>query len=200
MDIVDRDIERAEFEATRTWSQSSKEKHEAQRRGSHESAVSSSTSSSESLDMNRTATASGPSIPSMSRARTAGDHPIAMHRTATHRLQHTHTVGASLRTKKTEKPLPEFGGGKPYPPPLPAQEEYVVEFDGKDDPLHPQNWPFKKKYVRSTSWRIGEVLTMLTGSELVLCWHILVFAVLSRLPSSPLQHKPWLRFLGSALK
>lgn len=123
MDIVDRDIERAEFEATRTWSQSSKEKHEAQRRGSHESAGSSSTSSSESLDMNRTATASGASVPSIARTRTAGGHPIELHRTATHALQQTHTVGASLRSKKPEKPLPEFGGGKPYPPPLPAQEE-----------------------------------------------------------------------------
>jgi DHA1 family multidrug resistance protein-like MFS transporter len=41
--------------------------------------------------------------------------------------------------------LPEFGGGKPYPPPLPEREEYVVEYDGKDDPLHPQNWLFNKK-------------------------------------------------------
>ena len=123
MDIVDRDIERAEFEATRTWSQSSKERHEAQRRTSQESTGSSSTSSSESLDMNRTATASGASIPSVARTRTAGGHPIELHRTQTHALQQTHTVGASLRSKKTEKPLPEFGGGKPYPPPLPAQEE-----------------------------------------------------------------------------
>lgn len=88
----------------------------------------------------------------MARQRTAGGHPIEAHRTATHRLQHTHTVGASLRSKKTEAALPEFGGGKPYPPPLPERDEYVVEFDGKDDPLHPQNWPFKKKYAGNT-WK-----------------------------------------------
>lgn len=144
MDIVDRDMERAEFEATRTWSQSSKEKHEAERKATRETDDSSSTSSSSSVDMNRIATESASS---MTRARTAGGHPIERHRTETHRLQHTHTVGASLRSKKTELPLPEFGGGKPYPPPLPEREEYVVEFNGKDDPLHPQNWPFKKKYV-----------------------------------------------------
>lgn len=63
----------------------------------------------------------------------------------THRLQHVQTVGASVKSKADTKPLPEFGGGKPYPPDLPPQEEYVVEFDGKDDPLHPQNWPFKRK-------------------------------------------------------
>lgn len=38
-----------------------------------------------------------------------------------------------------------MGAGKPYPPPLPAREEYVVEYDGVDDPLHAQNWPMKKK-------------------------------------------------------
>jgi DHA1 family multidrug resistance protein-like MFS transporter len=42
-------------------------------------------------------------------------------------------------------PLPPFGANKPYPPPLPAREEYVVEFEDEDDPLHGQNWPMKKK-------------------------------------------------------
>jgi hypothetical protein len=28
-----------------------------------------------------------------------------------------------------------------------SASRYVVEFDGKDDPLHPQNWPLKRKYV-----------------------------------------------------
>lgn len=35
-------------------------------------------------------------------------------------------------TTKGEKPLPNFGAGKPFPPPLPAMEEYVVEFDSHD--------------------------------------------------------------------
>lgn len=38
-----------------------------------------------------------------------------------------------------------MGLGKPYPPPLPEREEYVVEFNGPDDSLHAQNWPMKKK-------------------------------------------------------
>jgi DHA1 family multidrug resistance protein-like MFS transporter len=45
----------------------------------------------------------------------------------------------------SKRPLAEFGAGKPYPPPLPEREEYVVEFAGPDDPLHPQNWSIKKK-------------------------------------------------------
>lgn len=77
-------------------------------------------------------------------------HPTAFDRIHTHRSQHFGTVGtASIRSKLKE--LPKFGGGKPYPPNLPEKEEYVVEFDGHDDPAHAQNWPFKKKSVKSTN-------------------------------------------------
>ncbi|USP78854.1 hypothetical protein yc1106_06128 [Curvularia clavata] len=81
-------------------------------------------------------------------------HPEAIRRIETHRSQHAGTVGASqvdsrltrtLTRRRTEKPLPNLGAGKPFPPLLPDREEYVVEFDGVDDPLHPQNWPLKKK-------------------------------------------------------
>lgn len=79
------------------------------------------------------------------------DH-TAMSRINTARSQHSGTVGMSVRTRESRwtrhssrRPLPAFGGGKPYPPPLPEREEYVVEFDGPDDPLHAQNWPMKKK-------------------------------------------------------
>jgi DHA1 family multidrug resistance protein-like MFS transporter len=74
-------------------------------------------------------------------------HPTALDRINTHRSQHFGTVGSRASTKKKETPLPNFGGGKPYPPALPAQEEYVVEFDGPDDPSHAQNWPLKKKFA-----------------------------------------------------
>jgi len=80
--------------------------------------------------------------------------PEAIRRIETHRSQHAGTVGAgettsrltrTLSRRRTEKPLPSLGAGKPFPPPLPEREEYVVEFDGVDDPLHAQNWPMKKK-------------------------------------------------------
>ncbi|KOS19634.1 putative transporter [Escovopsis weberi] len=72
-----------------------------------------------------------------------------MSRIATQRSQHLQTVGASEKTisRASRRPLPPFGGGKPYPPLLPEREEYVVEFDGPDDPLHAQNWPLRKKLV-----------------------------------------------------
>lgn len=38
-----------------------------------------------------------------------------------------------------------LGGGRPYPPGLPAQDQFEVSFDGPNDPLHPFNWPMKKK-------------------------------------------------------
>jgi MFS transporter, DHA1 family, multidrug resistance protein len=88
----------------------------------------------------------------MGRATTANDlerrrtHAVEMHRTQTHRLQHSHTVGAGItKTRTSQKPLPNFGGGKPYPPDLPDKDEYVVEYDGPDDPLHPQNWTMSRK-------------------------------------------------------
>ncbi|GES64487.1 MFS multidrug transporter [Aspergillus terreus] len=75
-------------------------------------------------------------------------HPTALSRIATQRSQHSATVGA-LKSRPSRRPLPEFGAGKPYPPPLPEKEEYVVEFAGPDDPLHPQNWPTKRKIAMS---------------------------------------------------
>jgi DHA1 family multidrug resistance protein-like MFS transporter len=77
-------------------------------------------------------------------------HPTAIERIQTHRTQHETTVGTGATPARTHsstlsKPLPNFGAGKPYPKMLPASEEYVVEFDGPDDPLHAQNWPSGKK-------------------------------------------------------
>lgn len=74
-----------------------------------------------------------------------GRYPTAASRIATQRSQHSATVGAGLKARPPKGPLPEFGAGKPYPPPLPEKEDYVVEFAGPDDPLHPQNWTTKKK-------------------------------------------------------
>ncbi|KAF7589486.1 hypothetical protein BBP40_004240 [Aspergillus hancockii] len=68
------------------------------------------------------------------------------------RLQHTLTVGQGLNSVNhgSKKALPPFGGGKPYPPPLPDREDYVVEFDGPDDPLYPTNWSLSQKLFIST--------------------------------------------------
>lgn len=74
-------------------------------------------------------------------------HPTVVSRIEGHRLQHAQTVGSTRSRGKKE--LPDFGGGKPWPPPLPDQEEFVTEFSGHDDPAHPQNWSFKDKLVIS---------------------------------------------------
>lgn len=69
----------------------------------------------------------------------------ALSRIETQRLQHALTVGESVKSRSSRHPLPAFGAGKPYPPPLPNREDYVVEFDGPDDPLYPKNWPTRTK-------------------------------------------------------
>lgn len=74
-------------------------------------------------------------------------HPTAIERIQHHNLQHMQTVGSS---RKHEGDLPDFGGGKEYPPPLPEQQAYVVEFSGQDDPRHAQNFPFKTKIIIAT--------------------------------------------------
>ena len=140
MDIVDRDLEKAERDASPERFPAPKSEGYGQvRRGS--AATSSSTGSTSSASVVREEMG-------MSRINTQRDlerHPTALSRIETQRSQHSGTVGKSLKSRESKKPLPKFGGGKEYPPLLPEREEYVVEFDGPDDPLHPQNWPMKKK-------------------------------------------------------
>ncbi|RHZ46920.1 uncharacterized protein CDV56_103490 [Aspergillus thermomutatus] len=72
----------------------------------------------------------------------------ALDRIETQRLQHALTVGESVKSQSrasARAPLPAFGAGKPYPPQLPNREDYVIEFDGTDDPLYPQNWSTRRK-------------------------------------------------------
>ena len=118
MDEADRELERAETQASSLVS----------RRSSRYSA----SSHPDSID------------------KTVSHHPIHVERSHTHRQQHIHTVGshADSRSLKTvqSRPLPKFGGGKPYPPEIPAEREaYVVDFESPTDPLHPVNWPTRTK-------------------------------------------------------
>lgn len=141
MDIVDRDLERAETDASPERFPTHKQDgaHHLERLESAASSSSSSSASSASIVREEIG---------MSRIQTGRDlerHPTELSRIETHRSQHSGTVGRSLKSRESKKPLPNFGGGKEYPPQLPEREEYVVEFDGPDDPLHPQNWSMRKK-------------------------------------------------------
>ncbi|MCJ1308385.1 hypothetical protein MMC25_002038 [Agyrium rufum] len=172
MDIVDRDLEKAERSASpeRFPSQSfATQLHNGDEKAiEHNSNATTAAAAASSLDRVRTSVSSYSSSGSssvssvnsrfrsiaVSRVTTQRDlerHPTEISRIHTARTQHVGTVGASsasrTKTRESTKPLPSFGAGKGYPPPLPAQEEYVVEFDGPDDPLHPQNWPMRKKLL-----------------------------------------------------
>lgn len=154
MDNFDRQIQEAErdasperFQHTTTTDPEKEERHEEIARTTTASSVATtSTSSSDASNAERDA--------AMSRLPTQRDdavglerHATALSRIQTQRSQHSATVGGSLRSRASRKPLPAFGAGKPYPPPLPEREEYVVEFDGHDDPMHAQNWPLRKKLI-----------------------------------------------------
>jgi DHA1 family multidrug resistance protein-like MFS transporter len=76
-------------------------------------------------------------------------HPVELGRIKLHRCQHKSTVGETPRSlnRLLSEPLIGLGAKKPFPPALPDREEYVVEFLGHDDPMHPHNWPTRKKYA-----------------------------------------------------
>lgn len=113
-------------------------------RSSSSSAASSSSVASVRLEAIRTANMSRTATNRINRHES---HPHALERIETHRTQHSGTVGAIKSRKSTQKEIPAMGAGKPYPPMLPEMEEYVVEFDGFDDPRHAQNWPMRKKLL-----------------------------------------------------
>lgn len=176
MDDLDRDIEKAERDASPDRFPPNRVEHED---GIHRTmtGTSGTTSSSgisvirEEIGMSRAETTgvSRQTTNNMSRVNTRDleRHPTALSRIHTHRSQHLGTVGRSstnnTATRDAKRPLPEFGAGKPYPPLLPEQEEYVVEFDGPHDPLHPQNWPIRKKSVYEPCSCLKQILTPSAG-------------------------------------
>ncbi|OJJ95234.1 hypothetical protein ASPACDRAFT_82069 [Aspergillus aculeatus ATCC 16872] len=91
---------------------------------------------------------------------------IELERINTYRLQQQLTVGSNRSRTPREQWLP-MGAGKPYPPALPDSEAYVVEFDGADDPMHPQNWPLKRRVM---------IASLLTFCALVTAFASAVFA------------------------
>lgn len=142
MDSTDRNVAAAGVESTDERAHTSSTRpmsHEVQRSGTGLSSNSSSSDPPYPNDIGLSRTRSTQA--DLERRHTS------ISRIQTARTQHSGTVGRGAGYKEPKKPLPNFGYGKSYPPPLPAKEEYVVEFDGPDDPLHAQNWPFKKKYV-----------------------------------------------------
>jgi DHA1 family multidrug resistance protein-like MFS transporter len=172
MDPSDKFIEKAQEDAAHPAAYShhhnTKKREAAEPLARTVTASTTSTSSSSSSD----ASAEERNIGTISRAATQRDdvvdlerHATALSRIHTIRSQHSATVGASLKSRQSRRPLPEFGAGKPYPPLLPEREEYVVEFDGVDDPLHAQNWTLRKKIF--TAAMLGfTTLTSAFGSSI----------------------------------
>ncbi|KAI1506470.1 major facilitator superfamily transporter [Biscogniauxia marginata] len=146
MEEVDRELMRAEQDAAIPTSPLSRNQNP--RRASDEvERVVSASSISTTTPSEGGVTRRGVGMSRMSTQRDLERHPTELSRIHTARSQHSATVGRGHRSRESRKPLPAFGAGKPFPPPLPEQEEYVVEFDGPDDPYHAQNWPTGKKLL-----------------------------------------------------
>lgn len=187
MDEIDRDLEKAEREASPDRFPPYKTEHQDgihQARSGSSGTISTSATSviREEMGMSRGESTGISRQTTMLRVNTRDleRHPTALSRINTHRSQHLGTVGrtGTTATRDSKRPLPEFGGGKPYPPPLPHQEEYVVEFDGPHDPLHPQNWPIRKKYVYESCYFLEKVLTRFVEYSQLSC------------SGSPLSYRP----------
>ena len=134
MDMADRDLEKAELEASPSHLPERNSEDGNLRRTETASTGSSSSSSSVSVVREEMG------ISQVNTSRDLERHPTALSRIETQRSQHSATVGRTLTSRSSKKPLPPMGAGKPFPPSLPAAEEFVVEFDGPADPCHPMNW------------------------------------------------------------
>ncbi|KXH36609.1 major facilitator superfamily transporter [Colletotrichum simmondsii] len=162
MDEVDREIAGAERAASPN-RYHGRESHEIERVLSASSSSTSSSTASHTGD--RTAAyRTGTGISRVSTQNDLERHPTALSRIATARSQHSNTVGRSIKSRESRRPLPAMGAGKPYPPPLPEQEDYVVEFDGPEDPLHAQNWPIKKKLLTAAMLGYTTMTSAFTSS------------------------------------
>lgn len=153
MDIVDRELAEAERDA----------RYPSRASNEIESVVSLASTVSSSLSSR------GPNGSQVFRRNTGGHslehHPTELSRIQTQRSQHTGTVGSHVGSRSSSrKPLPAFGAGKPFPPPLPDREEYVVEFDGPHDPLHAQNWPLRKKVLTAAMLGYTTMTSAFTSS------------------------------------
>src|ERR1700722_752139 len=113
MDIVDKDLEAAardaspeQYENTPLGRPSRELEHEIERMAT---ATTTSSSSSEASVVRREM-----GMSRMSTQRDLDRPPTTLSRIHTQRSQHSATVGKSLKSRESKKPLPEFGAGKPY--------------------------------------------------------------------------------------
>ncbi|KAF7714660.1 MFS-type transporter [Penicillium ucsense] len=150
--VVDRDLERAEVDAngqrrSSDWGDEKPPKPAGAARPSTSGSVStmSSSGSSSSVEYNPNVHRLQSRNTEVDLERRRSSLSQALSRIETQRLQHSMTVGESVKSRPSKLPLPPMGAGKPYPPQLPDREDYVVEFDGPDDPLYPQNWSLTTK-------------------------------------------------------
>ncbi|KJK63893.1 Major Facilitator Superfamily protein [Aspergillus parasiticus SU-1] len=67
---------------------------------------------------------------------------------------------SNISEKRSEPSIPlSMGEGKAFPPLLPNEDDYIVTFDGPDDPEHPFNWSFTVKLYTSVMVCFGTFIS-----------------------------------------
>ncbi|AQZ12367.1 hypothetical protein BZL39_D04280 [Zygosaccharomyces parabailii] len=87
---------------------------------------------------------------------------------ATRKLSRIYTesmVDQNDEGKPDYSDCPRMGGGRPYPPALPPPDAYEVTYDGPDDPLHPFNWPMRRK-AWICIWLCSDCIAITMGSSI----------------------------------
>ncbi|KAK9466137.1 major facilitator superfamily domain-containing protein [Lipomyces arxii] len=98
------------------------------------------------------------------------DDPVMLERIGSAISIASETVGGAGAHKLDAKDanLPAFGGGKKYPPLIPYERDvFVVEYDGPDDPLHPQNF---------STWKKVKIMAILAFCTFSAAWGSSIFA------------------------
>lgn len=87
----------------------------------------------------------GPALSKNSTQTSAVESAVAANRRLSKIL--TNTVDEPDVLEVDYSKCPPMGGGRPFPPTLPEKTQFEVTFDGPNDPLHPFNWPLRKKVM-----------------------------------------------------
>lgn len=86
---------------------------------------------------------------------------------------------ASYAFKESHDKILSMGRGRAFPSPLLNLDDYIVDFDGPDDPDHPYNWKFSVKYAGFSPSQFYMLICFwpfqIISFDTCMLWHICFF-------------------------